>query len=524
MRGISGKALMRVAAGVSAALAFGLAATHATADVRVEFAEGRLDVRVPTVSGGGDNIVFIEPFKDALPRDGFRVGSNVFGAAPITTSDRDCVGNFLANDVICTGPRTAVTVAMGPSADVVEIRDRQHDAIAGGCLEIPGGLQVATVGLGGGADRLTTGIACAFGQVPENGFSFRLVADGGPGDDQISGTPAADQLTGGPGDDVVNGAGGNDSFGGSTGRDVLRGGEGDDFFCCSSSGSATIDGGPGIDTVSYSPTPAVVGVTIGDDSNSDGLIGFTDDKVQASVENVISGSGNDTLSGGATANALTGNAGRDVLRGEGGDDALSGGAGDDTLSGGPDADVLDGGDDDDVLIGGTGIDRLIGGAGDDSIDARDGARDTVICGPGTDTATLDLREPLPLFIAGCESVFRFALDDGPPGAVEGRVLRVAGRRATLAVTCPRAARTRCRGTLTLRGGPRANRLIARAGYTVPRGGRGRVGLTLRGASPRAGSAVVARMVERGVSTLGPRTSVRTLRVRAAGGVAPVRSR
>jgi hypothetical protein len=48
------------------------------------------------------------------------------------------------------------------------------------------------------------------------------------------------------------------------------------------------------------------------------------------IENVIGGSGNDTLTGNAVANSIGGGAGKDLLRGGGGDDHLDGGAGLDT--------------------------------------------------------------------------------------------------------------------------------------------------------------------------------------------------
>ena len=59
---------------------------------------------------------------------------------------------------------------------------------------------------------------------------------------------------------------------------------------------------------------------------------------------------------------------------------LDGGKGDDVIEGllGPDK-----------ITGGPGRDRLSGGGGDDTINARDGERDMVNCGQGTDTATVD---------------------------------------------------------------------------------------------------------------------------------------
>ena len=61
------------------------------------------------------------------------------------------------------------------------------------------------------------------------------------------------------------------------------------------------------------------------------------------IENVIAGSGNDTVVGNAVANYISGADGNDRIWGGGGDDILEGGAGNDTLDGGTGADTLDGG-------------------------------------------------------------------------------------------------------------------------------------------------------------------------------------
>lgn len=69
-------------------------------------------------------------------------------------------------------------------------------------------------------------------------------------------------------------------------------------------------------------------------------------------ENVIGGSGNDTLVGNSQANTITGNNGNDIIVGNAGNDALSGGNGRDILIGGLGIDSLVGGNDDDILITG----------------------------------------------------------------------------------------------------------------------------------------------------------------------------
>jgi hypothetical protein len=52
--------------------------------------------------------------------------------------------------------------------------------------------------------------------------------------------------------------------------------------------------------------------------------------------------------------------------------------------------------------GGTGTDRLFGGPGRDDLEAADGQRDTVDCGPGPDVARVDGFDR----VSGCERVIR----------------------------------------------------------------------------------------------------------------------
>ena len=88
------------------------------------------------------------------------------------------------------------------------------------------------------------------------------------------------------------------------------------------------------------------------------------------IENVTSGSGNDSLTGNVLDNILDGGAGNDTLIGGYGDDELIGGFGDDTLTGGFG---------DDTLTGGSGNDTFVFGEifGDDTITDFDGTSDMI---------------------------------------------------------------------------------------------------------------------------------------------------
>ena len=64
-------------------------------------------------------------------------------------------------------------------------------------------------------------------------------------------------------------------------------------------------------------------------------------------------------------------------------------AGNDTVRADKGPDSVDGGGGNDTIIGGPGRDLLLGGAGYDTIQARDGARDRVRCGPNFDVVLAD---------------------------------------------------------------------------------------------------------------------------------------
>lgn len=229
------------------------------------------------------------------------------------------------------------------------------------------------------------------------------------------------------------GGGGRDSlasrtdcaFDGGPGNDRLNGGEGSDSFAegLPGSGSDTILGGAGHDTVSYEGRRRSVHADLEGDRD-DGVRGERD-RIGSDVEDLTGGGGNDRLVGNRRINFLQGNLGSDVLIGGGRADqlyawnafsespppelrtrnVLSGGAGNDHLEGDTGADRLE---------GGRGRDGLDGNAGSDVFAARDGDTDTANCGEGHDLALLD-RYDFPegdlspenvLLSAGCEQIRR----------------------------------------------------------------------------------------------------------------------
>ena len=233
---------------------------------------------------------------------------------------------------------------------------------------------------------------------------------GSGGNDSLDGFGGNDIVTGGAGNDLIDGGSGNDSLHGSGGNDNLTGGSGNDL----------IDGGADGDFANYSGTSSVtVNLSLtGAQATGQG----TDTLVN--IENISSGSGNDSLTGPSVANSLCGGVGNDSLHGGAGNDNLAGGSGNDLIDGGADSDfanycgtasvtvnlsltsaqvtgqgtdtlvnienissgsgndrltgntlanILKGCAGNDMLNGGAGNDMLFGGAGNDSLTGGTGA-------------------------------------------------------------------------------------------------------------------------------------------------------
>ena len=175
-------------------------------------------------------------------------------------------------------------------------------------------------------------------------------ANGGAGNDTITGNAVAN---------VLNGNGGNDRLYGMEGNDTLVGGRGSD----------RLDGGVGSDTASYSTAAAfvtltTVGVTVdllSTTLNTGDALGDT----FVAIENLVGSGYADTLRGDNLANVLQGINGNDSIVGRGGNDTIRGGAGNDTIYGQAGADVLygDAGNDTFVVLCDRRVDER--GAGHD---------------------------------------------------------------------------------------------------------------------------------------------------------------
>jgi Ca2+-binding RTX toxin-like protein len=346
----------------------------------------------------------------------------VTGVLPATITDgegADAVTGGPAADVLVASPG-ADRYRGGGGADTVDYGARTTPVIADAD-------NVADDGDAGEADDVGSDVERLIGGAAGDrltGSGADDVLEGGAGDDTLTGGSGADRLDGGAGDDTLTGGSGNDTVdysartaavtvdllaavGGAAGeRDALSsiqhvlGGAGNDALRGDNSGNRLIggagddrldgrrgadllDGGDGSDTADYSARAG--GVTADLDGNADdGEWGERDD-VRPTVEHLLGGAGNDTLTGDDDANTLDGGAGNDKLRGQDGDDAVTGGDGNDQLWGDAGADRLTAGTGDDLAWGGDGADSIAAGDGADQAWGGTGG-DAIAAGDGADQA------------------------------------------------------------------------------------------------------------------------------------------
>lgn len=298
------------------------------------------------------------------------------------------------------GETNTVTTAPLPGGAGLEIQDTGATVVAGaGCVSVTP--QRAQCEWPDSADAV---LDIELGDMDDSfaqGATVELsvsVLRGDDGNDVISARDSLlDELFGGPGDDTLMGGDGHDNLDGGPGADNMSGGS-----------SGFWHGGGNnrhLDQVTYADRTAAVRADA-DGIADDGEVG-EGDNIRVDVERISGGRGNDILTSGFRGHRLFGGRGDDVLIGNGGRDRLQGWAGNDLLRGGDGSDDLRGDGGDDVLRGGAFADTLFGGHGNDGLfgdlgadrlegndDAdllvsRDGVRDVVAGGFGSDRGRID---------------------------------------------------------------------------------------------------------------------------------------
>ena len=213
-----------------------------------------------------------------------------------------------------------------------------------------------------GADAISAGEGADF----VSGGDGRDVIFAGAGDDQVFGGGQADVIYGDAGADRIFGDGGNDLINAGAGDDAVFGGAGDDLIVAEVGDGSDVyfgddsDGGTGVDTLDMSAVSANVTVNLGSGALSNGTASSsqTGNDTIWGIENVNTGSGNDTIIASNAVNVMNGGAGDDTFK-----FTSTSAANGDTIV------TFEPGD----WIDLTGIDANIGAAGDQSFTLVTGA-------------------------------------------------------------------------------------------------------------------------------------------------------
>ena len=132
--------------------------------------------------------------------------------------------------------------------------------------------------------------------------------------------------------ETVTGGAGNDSMTDGVGASRLDGSSGNDVFIMTiDNGRDFLEGGAGVDTIDFSAFLANLTVNLGGTNNVLGTGTVGNEDRMNSIQNIISGSGNDSILGDSLANTINGAGGNDTIIGGVGADQLTGGTGADTF-------------------------------------------------------------------------------------------------------------------------------------------------------------------------------------------------
>jgi RHS repeat-associated protein len=317
--------------------------------------------------GSGNNTITASGFAGPVTLNGSSGADSLTGgsAADVLTGDT-------GNDTINGGGGTDTLFETGNVPFILT-----NSSLTGGLgTDVLSSIEQAI--LIGGADGKT---------LDASGFSGPVTIDGGGGIDTITGGSGADFLTGGIGNDVIDGGTGTDTLVESgdvsftltsstlTGlgsdtisnieRASLTGGAGNNTITAATfTGSTTLDGGGGNDSIVGGTGADLLIGGLGNDTISGGtgtdILKEISDVSFTLTSTALTGLGTDTLSGIEQA-ILTGGTSNNVLDASAfsGSVTLNGGSGDDTLLAGSSNDWLTGGDGNDSITGGAGTDRLV---------------------------------------------------------------------------------------------------------------------------------------------------------------------
>jgi Ca2+-binding RTX toxin-like protein len=333
------------------------------------------------IGGDGSDVYFVDNAGDLVSETN----------AVASTGGTDIVYSYINAYTLTDNVENLLLLSTGAANGTGNSLNNVIDAAAGNNI------------LNGGAGIDTASYAFATAAVTANLGLTTAQATGGSGSDtllnfeNLTGSNYHDKLTGNALANTLNGGLGNDQLNGAAGADRLIGGDGSDFYFVDNAGDVVSETNAvastgGIDTVysyisAYTLTDNVENLLLLATGAANGTGNNLNNVIDAAAGNNIlnGGAGIDTLSYAFATAAITANLGLTTAQATGGSgsdtllnfenltgsnyhDKLTGNALANTLSGGAGNDTLAGGAGNDLLIGGTGLDMLYGGTGADTFD------------------------------------------------------------------------------------------------------------------------------------------------------------
>ena len=414
-----------------------------------------------TIGAGSDTLVNIQnltgsPFNDTLQGNG---GDNVLdGGAGVNTVSYSNATAGVTVDLSLAGPQATGGAGTDTLLNFQNLTGSAfNDTLAGnsGDNVIDSGAGIDTLTYAGAAAGVSVSLALTTPQVTGGAGTDTIKnvenLTGSNFDDVLIGSTAANVLMGGAGNDILDGGLGNDTLDGGTGvntasyadapngvtvnlsltgpqntsaagmdtliniqnltgspfNDTLQGNSGDNV----------LDGGAGVNTVSYST--ATAGVTVDLSLTGPQATGGAGTDTLLNFQNLTGSAFNDTLSGNSGNNTLDGGAGIDTLSYASATAGVTvnltlntaqntGGAGTDTVR---NFENLTGSGFDDVLTGASTANTIMGGVGDDHIIGGGGA-DILWGGPGADTFIYKALSDSTVGTAGQDQIMDFSHAEG----------------------------------------------------------------------------------------------------------------
>jgi Ca2+-binding RTX toxin-like protein len=325
---------------------------------------------------GNDTATYINDTAGVTVNLSITTSQNTIGSGFDTLSGIENLIGSSFNDTL-TGDANINSISGGNGNDIID-GGLGNDTLNGGLGNdtLNGNTGIDTASYAGTASAVTVSLAVTAAQNTIGAGTDTLIGIenllGSIYNDILTGDANANLLDGGSGNDTLNGGLGNDTLIGNSGVDTISYagtasavtvslaittaqntiGAGTDTILSSENligssfndtltgdgnvntiegglGNDILNGGAGLDTVSYASS--TVGVTVNLSlTTAQNTIGAGTDTL-SNFENIFASAFNDTLTGNSSANAINGGAGNDVIIGGLGADILTGGLGADTF-------------------------------------------------------------------------------------------------------------------------------------------------------------------------------------------------